>query len=195
MPSPCEPLHGHLGTILSSRFTRLPAEERAQACAATSEAESVATAARLLHGVRPRILQEHDTNVWVYYALDSVVSPNSVRDTVIDHTNRPVGLERIALVTALPTTWPSDVDLATRERLLLATLQHAHVAVGTIDQWVRQPRGLHNPFASMAVVLWWEARMAQGYTVEAACTLLSLMVDRHRLADVEALLADTFEND
>lgn len=154
---------------------------------------------RLVHGVSPRIFDEELVeNRYVFYALDSIDASHHPHDVITEGTSSREGSEvgRIAMVT-LPRQardhWHRDASHEDRERLLISTLNSAFLTVGTIDQWVRQPRSLSNPLASIAVVLWWEARMMEGFTVEAACTMLALLVDRSRLADLEALLADTFE--
>ena len=71
----------------------------------------------------------------------------------------------------------------------------AFLGVGTIERWVRQPRITTNPLAIIAPILWWEARMVEGYTIEAACAMLTALADPARLADIEALLSEVFECD
>lgn len=191
-------LAGTLDEVLSARTARLPRRQKARLCREASLHAALLGALKLVHGVDARISPDVPPmgKSYVYYAIDAI-DPLLLDADVIEVEVPQSG--RIAMVPVWPDhkqAWKQAPAIAggEREQFLLTALSLASLGPGTIDQWVRKPVTMTSPLASMAPILWWEARMKQGYTVDAACTMLSLLVDRHRLADVEALLAETFED-
>lgn len=196
-----------LGHLMVERLGGVPRRERHRLCDVPTLAEALVAAVRVIHGATayategsrddfPAIMR----TLLVAYRLDEVEdwTQGRFRDFNPDHLpaigryavievghNAISEWERIATATR---AWRyrgrgRRTVRRTRHDLLAFALSTIVAANYTVEDHVRDPRS-RTDFVGIGVPLWWEARLAEGYTPEAAWMMLGLTIDPSVLANL-----------